>query len=560
MPVDKKGYGCRYLPLFEAKLRRPMQRILIPLFFVLASSIKAQIQSQLYLDGDLLDEIQFSDSLQLVDHINQLQIGWVNKGFFFAGVDSVVGTSTNPKVFLHKGVKMKVNLPGYKGAKLELYLHKKLKSYANGGFPFASIKLDSTGLHNGFIKGKLLVDPGPEIFYDSIYFLSELKTNHSYIYQLIDVIPGNRFSEKNYRLISQKVERSPFLSLQGPTDLSFSNNKAKTFLKIKEETSSSFRGVLGLQQVQNGKTTVVGTLELDIQNLFRSGKHFKLGWERFAEESQKLEVYYKHPFFLDSKISPAISFDLLKQNTTFITRKTGLGIYTFITPRVELFLQYEATNGTLLSNDVERIGNSGLADFRRRVYKLEASKGHLTALRKLTNGSWWRLSASGGNKNIERNLSLPDSYYDTIQTRTTFYQVEAAIAYQIKVLKRQSFFHHLTIGTLQNDELLRNELYRLGGLNSLRGFNEKEIFAQSYLLSRAEFRSFFESESFVYVFYDQLIFQNESINDQPFGLGLGFALDTSSGQFSFALGLGNSESQNISFSTMKAHFGYISRF
>lgn len=537
-----------------------MQRILIPLLFVVTFSLKAQIQSHIFLDGIQLEELQFNDSLELVSYINKLQIDWVNQGYLFSGVDSIRGGKSNPFVYLHKGERMKVNLPEYRGNKLLSFLTKKTQSYTNAGFPFASIKLDSTKIDEEQVYGKLTIDPGPEITYDSAYFFKELKTNHSYIYQLIDIVPGDQFSERNYRLISEKIKRSPFLSIQRPTDLSFKDNKAKTFLDIKENTSSSFRGVIGLQQVQNGKTTAVGTLALDIQNLFRSGKQFKFEWERFAEESQELSIFYKHPFFLDSKISPAISFDLLKQDTTFITRQTGIGLHTYITPRVELFFEFETTNGTLLSNDLATIENTGLADFKRRIYRLQLSRGYLSSLGKFEEGNVWNLSAAAGNKTIERNLSLPDSFYDTITARTNFYRLESTFAYQIKVLKRQAFFHHITAGILQNDELLRNELYRLGGLNSLRGFNEKEIFAENYLLSRAEFRSFFESESYVYVFYDHLIFESKSQSDNPYGIGLGFALETSAGQFTFALAAGNSNNQNISFSTLKAHFGYISRF
>ena len=65
---------------------------------------------------------------------------------------------------------------------------------------------------------------------------------------------------------------------------------------------------------------------------------------------------------------------------------------------------------------------------------------------------------------------------------------------------------------------------------------------------------------FMYVFYDQLWYRRASNDDAPFGIGLGFVLATSTGQFSFALAGGQSENQNLSFSEVRAHFGFISRF
>lgn len=537
-----------------------MQRILIPLVFVYAFSAQAQIETQLFVDGNLDDRIEFKDSIRFARHLNDLQLRWLNDGYYFSGVDSLIEKEGFTLVYLHKGDRLDVDLPDFRGKKLPRFLSGRLKEFANNGYPFASIYLDSTRLSDRTLTGKLMISPGPEIRYDSAYFFETPKTNRSYIFQLLDIVPGELFSEKDYGLVGQKIERSSFLSLGRPTDLSFKDNQAKVFLDVQEFTSSSFQGVLGLQQVQAGKTVAVGSIDLDLQNLFRSGKEFQLHWERFSEESQSLNLFYKHPFFLESKLAPSFRFDLLKQDTTFITRKTGLGLHTFISPRTELFLEFERTNGTLLSTDLESIAQSGLADFTRNTYGLQLSKGRASSLGVLKEGIVWNGAISAGRKNVDRNLNLPDSYYDTIQTETNFYRFEASINYQKRLLKRQAFFHRIESGFLQNDELLTNELYRLGGLNSMRGFNEKSIFAERYLLSRAEFRSFFENNSFAYVFYDQLIYSSRNISDQPFGLGLGFALATSAGQFSFALAVGDSDVQAISFSTMKIHFGYVSKF
>ncbi|WP_424962932.1 hypothetical protein [Ekhidna sp.] len=537
-----------------------MQRILILLVFMSAMAAQGQVKSQVYVDGKLHDELEFRDTVQLSSYIQKIQVRWVDQGYYFSGIDSLIDGENGYKVYLHKGEDRKVRLEEYNGKKIVRHLEKQLDDFSNNGYPFASITLDSLKADDEHMSGKLRVMPGPEITYDSAFFFNPVKTNHSYIYHLLDIIPGNKFGERSYRQILKKIDRSPFLTIQRPTDLSFKNKQAKTFLDIKEEAANSFQGVLGLQQSGSQSTTVVGNIELDIQNLFRSGKQFMFSWERFSEQSQSLNVFYKHPFFLDSKISPSFSFDLLKQDTTFLTRRFGLGVHTYIAPRVEMFLSYEQTKGTLLTTDIQTLEASGLAGFTRTLYSLQLSKGDLVSLGRLTKGVVWSATTSAGNKQVDRSLEIPDTYYDSMQEKTSFYRFEGVLAYQLKAFKRQAFFHHISTGKIKNDQLLQNELYRLGGLFSLRGFNEKDIFARHYFLSRMEFRSFFEERSYAYVFYDQLIFEKRDIRDYPFGVGLGFALETSAGQFTFALAVGDSKNQSISFSTMKAHFGYISRF
>ncbi|SNS53719.1 hypothetical protein SAMN05421640_0571 [Ekhidna lutea] len=535
-----------------------MQRIFILLFFINGIGLHAQVPSQIFVDNERKENRSFKDTLDLVTHIRKYQIDWLDRGYFFTGVDSVNSGDT-VNIYLHKGDKYT-----YKSSELgRSRLHGKLKNvlidHINNGYPFASIRLDSIQMVESTLMPKVSINTGPLIRYDSAFLFKDITTDRGYMYKLLDIVPEDRFSERNYRSIQKKMRRTSILHLDRPTDISFKNEKATVFLDISENESNSFQGVLGLQQVDAGNTVFVGNLALDIQNLFKSGKQFQFTWERFSAESQQLDIYYKHPFILESSISPSFNLNILKQDTTFLTRTLALGLYTYISPSSELHLEYEQTNGTLLSTDLSTIANAGLADFTRTTYGARISSGNIRTLQKLNENVVWNAGMSLGNKKVNRNLNLPDVYYDSIDIETEFYRLNAQIAYQVRILRKQAFYNDIDVGMLINDQLLTNEMYRRGGLQSLRGFNERSIFAEKYLLSRSEFRSFFEEESYLQVFYDQMLVTGKVHANYLFGFGLGFALATSSGQFSFALAVGNSGGQT-SFSEIKVHFGYISRF
>lgn len=544
----------------KAKLHRPMQRTLIILFFVTSLSAAGQLNTKIYVDGVLTQEDSFSDTLTMTKYLNDLQWQWVNDGYYFSGMDSTKQEGDLTHVFLHRGSKSKTDIDGLKGKRLLVKIKKKVAYYSNHGYPFAKATLKNSSFKSDHLIGDFLIERGPEITYDSASFISEIKTQPSYLYRLLDIVPGDHFNQDQYETISKKISRSPYYSLKRPVDISFRKNRANVYLDLEEVQTNSFQGVAGLQQSGSGKSQLVGSLDLNIQNLFRSGKMLRFFWERFGEQSQRLSLAYKHPFVLGSRISPSVSFDLLKQDSVFLTRKTDLGLSAFVSSTVSLFLGYQQMNGTLLESDVARISNSGLADYKRRVYRLEISDGFKESLSTLRNGFVWQLNAGVGNKEVEKNSSIDDSYYDTISLETNFYQFDFELAYQSRIGKRQAVYHATSAGILQNDELLTNELYRIGGLSTLRGFNEKNFFAEKYFLSRVELRSFFENSSYVYLFYDQLIYSQVNLSETPFGVGLGFVLETSSGQFSFALANGKSNDQSFGFSNMKIHFGYISRF
>ena len=118
-------------------------------------------------------------------------------------------------------------------------------------------------------------------------------------------------------------------------------------------------------------------------------------------------------------------------------------------------------------------------------------------------------------------------------------------------------------GFIQNENLFLNEFYRIGGLKSIRGFNEKNFFAKQFGYLNFEQRLFFDQNSYLILFADVGVVENPynvPEIDHPFSFGTGINLDTDGGLFSFVLALGKSNTQPLSFSYSRIHFGYLARF
>lgn len=119
-------------------------------------------------------------------------------------------------------------------------------------------------------------------------------------------------------------------------------------------------------------------------------------------------------------------------------------------------------------------------------------------------------------------------------------------------------------GAILNNQLFMNELYRLGGLNSIRGFNQNAFYASHYLVNTAEARLYFEETSYLFAFLDYayLSYQipTQSFQDAPLGVGAGISFATKGGVFNFAYAMGVSQFQQFAVNQAKVHFGYVSRF
>jgi len=125
---------------------------------------------------------------------------------------------------------------------------------------------------------------------------------------------------------------------------------------------------------------------------------------------------------------------------------------------------------------------------------------------------------------------------------------------------------------LQNESMLiynksniyENEMFKIGGFKTLRGFDEKSILANHYSLFSWELRYLFEKNSNVYIFTDFCYFAKElkPIIKKQFAqsLGVGINFYTKTGIFSMSYALGRKTNNIFIIQNAKIHFGFVSFF
>ena len=79
------------------------------------------------------------------------------------------------------------------------------------------------------------------------------------------------------------------------------------------------------------------------------------------------------------------------------------------------------------------------------------------------------------------------------------------------MFKRHVLFVAGSFDMYSSPVIYQNELFRFGGLNTLRGFNEEELFASVKGLLTVEYRFLLDQSSNVFVFYDQCMYENNAL-------------------------------------------------
>jgi hemolysin activation/secretion protein len=152
---------------------------------------------------------------------------------------------------------------------------------------------------------------------------------------------------------------------------------------------------------------------------------------------------------------------------------------------------------------------------------------------------------------------------DSVKSKSNLIYFTGNLKKQFLLNQRMTFFHTLNIATIRNEVLYTNELYRVGGFLSFRGFNENEFFLESYAYVNNELRFFFEERSFLFTLYDTGYLKGnntKSLSDLYYALGFGLVLGNSNGDFSIIFASGSSYDQPLSVTNTNVHFGYTAFF
>lgn len=523
-----------------------------------------------------------SDSAGSVD-ISERLLTYRNDGHLLADINSIVSTEDSLLYEVYLGEKYAftfidwkkfpqnfISLAGvrsrrnrYSPRALNKEISQILTYSGEIGYPFAAVKIDSAQFKDGLLGIQLLLDSGPKITYDSINVDGINQTKMSFLQNWLSIQPGLIYEQSRFAMIERRINDLNFLTLKSTPTVAFVNNQAKVSLELEEERVSTFDGVVGFLQNQgDDRLTITGIVDLELYNLFGTGQEIELHWQQQKEQSQSLDLGYAHPQLFKSVLGLKLDYNQLKEDTTFINRNFSLGL-TLPWKAAKVYLYYTRSSGRILASELEEQLQPDIADFNVDNYNINLTFGKFSG--RIDDRGWLLdITTSIGDKSILRNPVIDDDFYNSTDLRSTQYRFGSSLQWQVPIGEGFKLYQRVAFNKLINDQLFLNDLYRFGGLNSQRGFNELEFFADQYALSNLELRWLWSQKSYLFAFYDQSIYQlttnNTKQSDHPLGLGLGLTLSTETGLFSLVYALGQSNNQPMAFNQAKIHFGFSSRF
>ncbi|GHA65392.1 hypothetical protein GCM10007389_17770 [Pontibacter akesuensis] len=447
-------------------------------------------------------------------------------------------------------------------------LQQRILNYAErSGYPFASVWLDSVSITGNKVEATLMVDKAFVVTYDTLEIVGNSKTQPKFLMRYLQLLPGQLYNQDQVDASQRMLTALPYIKVTRPAQVRFARDKAKVYYFLEDRQANQIDGVVGFLPDPNrqDKLLITGEANLNIRNIAGSGKQLGLQWRRVSAGSVILNGEYLHPNLFGSPFEAGVKFNLLKQDTTFITvqPRLQLGYYTLKYGKFSVFTEWR--NSRILAEaNPQRLQQLDLADAQTTTYGLNYLWNNLDDFYFPRRGRLVEMQFAAGTKKLLRNADLEKSFYDTLDLKTSQLSVGLRLENFMRLGKSSALLTRLRGEALLSDRIFLNDMYRLGGLSSLRGFDDFFFYASSYGVGTLEYRLFTAADSYVLLFYDQGYYRSklEAVRqtDYPFGVGAGISFSTGAGIFQLVYSLGKSEQQPLSFKYSKIHFGITSKF
>ncbi len=435
----------------------------------------------------------------------------------------------------------------------------------NNGYPFASISLEEVSIENGGVSARLDLKKNHRYTIDSIIIKGNARISEKYFHKLIGIDQGDPYRENELLMINRRVEETGFLSEIKAFELEFFQDKVDLYTYIDRRKGNQFNGIAGFlpDHSKSGKLLVTGDVNLLLINSFGRGESMYLNWKKLQPLSQELHIATSYPFLFNTSIGAGFNFDLIKQDTTYLTVNPVMNLHYYMDGMNYIRLYYDYSNSTVL-NKADSPGVPLHADMNTSMYGLGLLFRKLDYQYNPRRGISAVLNMGVGSRKLtDRQLinSLPDGQ---AMESTTRYAGDGILSVFLPVAASFTVLLRNRSGWIRSDEIYDNEMFRLGGINSIRGVEENSVLASAYTVFTAEIRYLLEEHSNVYLFFDGGYYIKDgvsgSVEDTPAGFGTGISLGSRLGIFSINYALGREFGNPVNISRAKIHLGYISRF
>lgn len=428
-----------------------------------------------------------------------------------------------------------------------IFINSKISEKGN---PFSKLKLSNIKIDKNSLKANLIIDSEKEKrTIDKIIVKGYEKFPKSYLKHYLKITQNQTF---NLNIIKQKTSLLNDLRFTDeikPPEVLFSKDSTTLYIYTVKSKSNSFDGFLGFGT--NEKTTKLefdGYLNLNLINNLNYGELFSLLYKSDENDQKTFNVNLSLPYLFKLPIGIDLRLQIFKKDSTFTTVNQSVKLHYQINSKHKISGGIKSINSNNLLSSTNISEN--ITDYKSKYYSFayEFSKSQ-------PNNLLFRI-----NSKVYSEINLGSRKANQSNKKQLQYLVDAFKVFNLN--NKNSLYLRVNGANLISDTYFENELFRFGGINSIRGFKENSLYANLFGVINSEYRYLLSSNIYIHTIIDLAYFENNILNtkEKLFGYGFGFGILTKAGVFKLNYANGKNENTKFKLSNSKIHISLTSDF
>ena len=420
---------------------------------------------------------------------------------------------------------------------------------SNQGDPFSTLQLTNIKKRNDeeLFANLIISEQIQKRRIDSIIIKGYEKFPKSFVKRYLKIKTKQPFNLKDIKDKTLEIETLSFASQIKEPEVLFTKDSTLLYIYVEKQKSNAFDGFLGFgSNAETSKIEFNGYLNLNLVNNLNYGESFRLIYKSDESEQKSFDVNARLPYILGSPLGVDLGLNIFKKDSTFITVSQAAKLHYQINPKNLISVGIDAIASTYLLKNA----SANIDDYKSKFYNLNYSY----IIRQRRNllfpiNFHFEISAGFGSRTFEETNEAQEKFGIDLQKI-------------FNLNEKNSVYTRITGAILSSDTYLQNELFRFGGINSIRGFEENSLYAHMFSVLNTEYRFKLNNSLYIHSILDLAYFENKiiDIKEKLYGFGFGFGLLTKAGLFKFNYSNGKSENQSFKLGDSKIHLSLTASF
>ncbi|WP_299608404.1 BamA/TamA family outer membrane protein [uncultured Aquimarina sp.] len=418
----------------------------------------------------------------------------------------------------------------------------------NQGNTFTNLSLTEIKKKEQKVFAKLISKKGVERKIDDIIIKGYTKFPNSFLKYNSKIRKGSVFNKSDVLKKSQAIDNLGFSKNIKPPEILFEKDSTKIYLYLEKKSANSFDGFLGFSNdSESNNLELNGYLNLNLINNLNFGERLNLIYKSDGNEQQRFQANLFLPYVFKSPIGIEAGLDIFKKDSSFLITEQKLKLNYLINDKNNIALGYKSISSDNLLD--EPLPSLNIENYSANFFGISFNhtKRQNNILFPIKNN--YLLEIEYGTRNT-----------DALKTN----QIKGTINIEhiFKLNTRNNIFIKNSSAAIFSEDLFFNELYRFGGINSVRGFEENSINASLFNVFSTEYRYILSNNIYIHTITDYSYFEDETnnISDNLTSFGFGLGLNTKTGLFRIIFANGKNSDANFEFSNTKVHLSLNATF